>query len=90
MNDEAVHIMTDEGCKEIEVKIIHQLKIFPIISPTMLQGALGPSLKPALWRPILTDLIERGVVIEELETVLTPAERYNTYTKLSLANPDDA
>jgi len=72
---------TDE---EIKVKILHQLGIYPIISPTMLQGALGPQLKPALWRPVLAKLIQDEIVVEEMETLLTPADRYNTYTKLSL------
>jgi len=86
MNNEVETVVTDEEWREIESKIIHQLGIYPIISPTMLQGALGPSLKPTLWRPVLARLIEDGVVIEETETLLTPAERYNKYTKLSLAD----
>jgi len=83
--------MTDEdnltigpSPEEIQTKIVHLLGIYPIISPTMLQGALGPSTKPALWRPALAELIERGEVIEDQESMLTPTDRYNTYTKLSL------
>ncbi len=69
---------------EIGVKILHLLKIYPIISPTMLQSGLGPQLKPAQWRPVLTKLIAAGDVIDEKESMQTPAERYNTYSKLSL------
>ena len=47
---------------EIEVKILHLLGIYPIISPTMLQGGLGPSVKPALWRPVLARLINEAKV----------------------------
>ena len=69
---------------EIELKILHILGIYPIISPTMLQAGLGPSMKPALWRPVLLSLIANGKVIEDHESLLTPTERSNTYTKLSL------
>lgn len=84
MNTEQVTI-TEEERKDIEAKIVHLLGIYPTISHTMLQGGLGPSLKPALWRPVLLGLIESGVVVEEHEQLLTPTNRHNNYTKLSLA-----
>ncbi len=68
----------------IETKILHLLKIYPIISPTMLQSGLGPSTKPAQWRPVLSRLIVSGAVIETHEDIQTPSDRYNTYSKLSL------
>ena len=71
--------------EEIETKILHLLRIYPIISPTMLQGGLGPAMRPEKWRPVLTNLIAQGKVIEEQKSMQTPSERYNTYSKLSLA-----
>ncbi len=68
----------------IATKILHILSIYPIISPTMLQGGLGPYMKPAQWRPVLADLITKGKVVETQESMMTPNERYNTYNKLSL------
>ncbi len=68
----------------IETKIVHLLGIYPIISPTMLQSGLGPSTKPAQWRPVLQKLITEGKVIEEQKSMQTPSDRYNTYSKLSL------
>ena len=70
--------------EEIGTKILHLLSIYPIISPTMLQGGLGPAMKPVLWRPILAALIADNKVVQEQESMLTPTERYNTYTKLML------
>lgn len=69
---------------EIRAKILHVLSLYPIISPTMLQGGLGPYVKPAHWRPVLQKLLEEGSVIEEQESMQTPSGRYNTYTKLRL------
>ena len=70
--------------EDIATKILHILSIYPIISPTMLQGGLGPSMKPAQWRPVLAHLIENGKVVETQEATQTPTKRYNTYAKLSL------
>lgn len=82
--DPVEEYMEREMKVEIEMKILHILRIYPLISPTMLQAGLGPSCKPAIWRPVLLALIEEGKVIEEHESLLTPTDRSNTYTKLSL------
>lgn len=70
--------------QEIEAKILHLLNIYPVISPTMLQSGLGPYTKPALWRPVLARLVEEGKIVESQESLQTPSERYNSYSKLSL------
>ncbi len=82
-NQEKQSDLTQE-MEVIKTKILHLLKIYPVISPTMLQSALGPSTKPTKWRPCLKRLIDSGEVIEEQESMQTPTERYNTYSKLSL------
>lgn len=66
-------------------KIIHTLTVYPLISPTMLQGGLGPYMKPDVWRPILDKLIHTGVVIQEHVPFKTPYGRHNSYTRLYLA-----
>ena len=68
----------------VERRIIHLLKIYPGISPTMLQAALGPKTKPQTWRPALKRLLEQGVVEQEFVVAESPMERYNTYTKLAI------
>ncbi len=68
----------------IRKKILHILKIYPVISPTMLQGGLGPYMRPAQWRPVLKTLVEQGKVMETQESLQTHAGRYNMYSKLSL------
>jgi len=75
---------TEQSTGDIEAKILHILGIYPVISPTMLQSGLGPYTKPALWRPVLAQLIADGKVVEDQESLQTPSERYNTYSKLSL------
>lgn len=73
-----------DAAEDIATKIVHLLGIYPIISPTMLQGGLGPQMRPAQWRPVLAKLIEEGKVVESSHSTLTPNDRYNTYSRLSL------
>ncbi len=70
--------------KVIRAKILHILRLYPIISPTMLQGGLGPYMKPIEWRPVLEDLIAKEIVAESQRSMQTHQERYNTYTFLHL------
>ncbi len=85
MNDQVAATAVDGPTpEEIGIKILHILSIFPVISPTMLQSGLSPGLKPVLWKPVLRDLIKQGKVVQTEESKMTPAHRYNEYTKLSL------
>jgi hypothetical protein len=56
-------------------KILHTLSIYPGISMTMLQVGVGPSIPPAIWKPILNDLKGKGRVEETSETVESPTGR---------------
>ncbi|MEE8598705.1 MAG: hypothetical protein V3S69_04225 [Dehalococcoidales bacterium] len=85
MVDEASQNVKEQTPEEIEARILHLLGVYPVISPTMLQGGLGPYTKPALWRPVLVALLGAKKVVETQESLQTPSGRYNTYTKLSLA-----
>lgn len=87
MNTKEINTTGTEA-EDIATKILHLLSIYPIISPTMLQGGLGPQMRPALWRPVLTALIKDGKVIESNKSMTTPNDRYNTYSRLSLPDTD--
>jgi len=78
------HKSSRDDPKVLRSRILHLLTIYPVISPTMLQCGLGPSVKPQLWRPILQRLIDTGEVIQENQDATTVIGRYNSYTKLSL------
>ena len=65
-------------------RIVHLLEIYPVLSPTLLQGALGPQTKAAHWKPILEDLIKTGDVKREFVVATPPSGRTHTYTLLSL------
>lgn len=68
----------------IEHKILHLLKIYPKISPSMMQIGIGSSLPASMWRPVLASLIERGVVQEDFIMSPSSSGRQQTYTVLSL------
>ncbi len=86
MNVPAVVVEDCTTAEAIEAKILHLLSIYPIISPTMLQGGLGGHMKPAVWRPVLEKLIGEGRVAQTQKSMQTPTDRYNSYTMLSLAD----
>lgn len=70
---------------KLEARIIHLLGIYPGIQPTMLQAVLGPQTRADVWRPVLEDMITRGIIVQSVLTATTPKGRRNGYIKLNLA-----
>lgn len=66
----------------IKDKILHALRIWPMISPSMLQVGIGTAIMPKLWHPILEQLISEGKVERYEVRAHTPAGRDQTYVIL--------
>lgn len=75
--------MTDTEA-QLRKRIKFLLELYPRLGPSMLQTALGTSLPPGLWKPILEQMIQEGEVSRLQETHDTPAGRSQTYTILTL------
>jgi len=73
---------------DIQQRIVYFLGIYPRMSPSMLQVALGTSLPPVLWKPILDAMIRNGEVRKAQISATTPKGRFQTYKVLTL--PDGA
>lgn len=73
----------------IQKKIVHLLSIFPKVSPSMMQIGLGSSIPTQMWKPILRDLINEGIVQEDIIVHPTVVGRNQTYTILSLPSDGD-
>lgn len=69
----------------IEARILKVLEIYPKISPSMLQIGIGSSLPTAIWKPILEDLVRRGIVVRDEIVSLSSTDRHQVYKVLSLA-----
>lgn len=71
----------------IRAKIIATLKVYPVVSPSMLQAALGASLSPRIWKPTLDALITEGVINcwDQSPEDETPSVRQRPYPCLALA-----
>lgn len=78
--------MTEEQDEHITDKIIGVLKIYPKISPSMMQIGIGSSLPTSIWKPVLEDLIERKIVVRDVIVALSASSRNQSYTVLSLAD----
>lgn len=76
--------MQEQRQDEIAAQIRHVLSIYPTLSPSMLQIGIGPHVPPQTWRPILSELIEAGVVKRDEVVAQTPSGRHRSYTRLSL------
>lgn len=66
-------------------KIKHVLKIYPKLSPSMLQVGIGTAMPPAFWQPVLEIMIAEGEIVREIVSARTPADRQQSYTVLSLS-----
>lgn len=72
---------------QIKEKIIHVLKIYPRISPSMLQCGVGSNMPSHIWKPVLDNLIDRKIVVSESISMAGVTGRQQSYTILSL-NPE--
>ena len=72
----------------LEARILEIFSVYPRISPTMLQSALGPSLSPELWRPILERLIREDLIDHTAELPPVGSKRTRAYTVLELRKTD--
>lgn len=68
----------------LRTKIISLLKIYPKISPSMLQVGIGPSISSSMWRPILQQLKDDGIVIEDHFIDFNSSGRSQTFKIISL------
>lgn len=71
----------------IEERIIYFLNIYPGISPSMLQTALG-NIKPHEWKPILDKMVKEEKVLRGSVAHLTPYGRNYVHTKLTIGHTD--
>lgn len=74
--------------EQTKARILHTLEIYPFISSSMVHISIGSSTPTLLWRPLLQELIEDGLVLETVRVAKTPADRSQSYTIYHLpANP---
>lgn len=59
-------------------KILFILGIYPYISRSMIQVALGPGLPPKLWDPVLAGMVDKKEVCHCWENVTAPNGRAST------------
>jgi hypothetical protein len=61
--------MTNESEDAIRQKISKVFSLYPRISRAMLHVGIGSSLPTAVWDPILRQMIDEGIVKEEVIAV---------------------
>lgn len=71
--------------EHLEAKILDLFQAYPVMSPTMLQAAIGPSLSPKLWRIPYDALLAEGILEEFEHPSSNPNVRSRPYKCVRLA-----
>ena len=76
--------MTDnqDNVQAVRERILHVFSIYPEISPSMLQISLN--LKTVIWRPIVDELVNEGLIKRSSIIAPTPTGRHQSYIVLKL------
>lgn len=74
--------LSGEAKQRIGDKILYVLSLYPGISPVMLQMGLSPNVKARLWKPIMYEMIEQGLVRQETILAWSPSGQRRGYIKL--------
>lgn len=69
----------------IRERILFVFSVYPAISRSMLQSAVGSSLAPAVWSPVLQKLLDRGVLEQKTTFKTTPSGRSQSFVLLMKA-----
>jgi len=79
----------DKTVSMIRLRITHTLTIFPKISHSMLQLGIGTGFPPAIWDPVLDQLMAEGVVKKTSVSATHPVTgRDQTYSLISLVETE--
>jgi hypothetical protein len=83
---EAVASVAAEMVNDLRGRILFTLTVYPKLSPTMLQVALGTGTRPQFWHPVLDQLIEEGRIekIQIRPPSPPPSGRDQVYTVIQL------
>lgn len=53
---------TEVAAQEVKDRINHTLEVYPYVSRSMLQVAIGPGLSPKFWDPVFQHMVEHGEI----------------------------
>jgi len=65
--------------ESVKERIRHALTLFPILSRSGIQTAIGPAIPNYIWSPVLDQMLESGEIIHHMSSVLN----YNNRTRLT-------
>ena len=74
----------------IRDRILFVMKIYPVISPSMLQVGIGTTFSPKLWRPVFDALVREGRIKVTSTSTLTPTGRAQEMKILTFVPADQA
>jgi hypothetical protein len=70
-------------------KVIFALAVYPRLTMSMMQIAVGPHVVRDMWRPALMKLVGEGTVRHVEKEVVTPQGQFRIFKYYELAKPDE-
>jgi hypothetical protein len=71
---------------QIRKQLIHLLRLYPVLSPTMIQSSLGGKVRPSVWRPIMESMIKEGTLVRNEVVSENSWGQFRSYTCIKLAD----
>jgi hypothetical protein len=73
--------------RTVSQRILYLLNVYPGISRSMLQVAIGAAMSPTIWKPVLEQLIKEGKVKQLTKAGRTPMGRTIQHLHLYVTDP---
>ena len=71
---------------QIQEQLTHLLKVYPVLSPTLIQGLLGSNIRPTFWKPVLEAMIDEGSISRDEVQAQNAYGQFRSYTCIRLNN----
>ena len=72
--------------ERIHKQLEHLLQVYPVLSPTMIQSALGTKVRPVIWKPIMELMIKEGILVRNEIVSKNSWGQLRSYTRIRLAS----
>lgn len=76
--------LAQDSPERIKLRIVYTLSAYPAISQAMLSAIFGWAVPSRMWRPVLEELIVKGIVVKEEIQMQSHIGQHRTITRFRL------
>lgn len=70
--------------ERIQEQLTHLLRVYPVLSPTLIQALLGTKVRPHVWKPVMEQMIEGGTLVRQIAVSKNAWGQLHNYTCIKL------